>query len=199
MGMDMDGPKNDKGLYALFPVQPQTEIRKENMIAWSTFRGKLGGKLRVGFMSQVSPAGQYVVTSINDPGLGQSDYERRMDPKDLAANYYVANFKQYRFLQVFFPTRGSWPGTARPAGFCSRCPERTTRATCTPPPRGVRTASTWYFSRAEARSAYSEGSQPAQAANDPNETQIQYDLYRIPFNEGGAAVPKPSRGLRGTG
>src|ERR1035441_9786356 len=81
-------------------------IEKENDVAWSTFRGKLGGKLRVGFMSQVSPHGNYVVTTINDPGEGQSDYARRKLPADLLMNYYVANFKDYRFLQVFYPTRG---------------------------------------------------------------------------------------------
>ncbi len=78
----------------------------ENVIEWSTFRGKLGGKLRVAFMSQVSPDGRYVMTTINDPGQGQTDYQRRQLPQDLQTNYYVANFKDYRFLQVFYPTRG---------------------------------------------------------------------------------------------
>jgi hypothetical protein len=59
MGMDLDGPKNNKGLYALFPIQPQATIRSENVVEWSSFRGKLGGKLRVAFMSQVSPDGVY--------------------------------------------------------------------------------------------------------------------------------------------
>ncbi len=68
MGLDVDGPQNNKGLYALFPIQPEAAIRKENVIEWSTFRGKLGGKLRVAFMSQVSPDGRAVVTTINDPG-----------------------------------------------------------------------------------------------------------------------------------
>src|ERR1035441_7951106 len=103
MGMDVDGPQNDKGLYAILPVKRQMAIEKENVVAWSTFRGKLGGKLRVGFMSQVSPHGNYVVTTINDPGEGQSDYARRKLPADLLMNYYVANFKDYRFLQVFYP------------------------------------------------------------------------------------------------
>ena len=54
MGMDVDGPQNDKGLYAIVPIKQQMAIRKEEVVTWSTFRGKLGGKLRVGFMSQVS-------------------------------------------------------------------------------------------------------------------------------------------------
>ena len=184
MGMDMDGPKNDKGLYALFPLRPQTEIRKENIIAWSTFRGKLGGKLRVGFMSQVSPDGRHVVTMINDPGLGQSDYERRMNPKDLVQTFYVANFKQYRFLQVFYPTRGILAWYSQPSGILRPLPGADDI-------RFVHTTATWspdgtylVFSRAAARDAYPARSTLAASANDPNETQIQYDLYRIPFNDG---------------
>ncbi len=199
MGMDVDGPKNDKGLYAVFPVEPRAEIRKENVIAWSTFRGKLGGKLRVGFMSQVSPGGQYVVTSINDPGAGQSDYQRRLDPKDLAENYYVANFKQYRFLQVFYPTRGILAWYSKPRGILQPLPGADD-------PRYVHTTATWspdekylVFSRAEARSASPEGFKFATAANDPAETQIQYDLYRIPFNQGRGGQAEPIAGASRNG
>ena len=39
MGIDLDGPQNDKGIYALASVQPRTVIGKENMIEWSTNRG----------------------------------------------------------------------------------------------------------------------------------------------------------------
>jgi hypothetical protein len=89
MGMDLDGPRNDKGLYAIFPIRPRAAIRDENVIAWSTFRGKLGGKLRVGFMSQVSPDGQYVVTTINDPGAAQSEYQRRVNPRRAVGVGYI--------------------------------------------------------------------------------------------------------------
>jgi hypothetical protein len=74
LGMDMDGPRNDKGLYAIAQVRPQMSIRNEDQIAWSTFRGRLGSKLRVGFMSQISPDARYVVTMINDPGIDQTDH-----------------------------------------------------------------------------------------------------------------------------
>jgi hypothetical protein len=57
-------------------------------------------------MSQISPDGSHVITTVNDPGVDQSDYQHRKDPIDLVRNYYVANFKDYRFLQVFYPTRG---------------------------------------------------------------------------------------------
>jgi Flp pilus assembly protein TadD len=189
MGMDVDGPRNNKGLYALFPIQPQAAIRSENVIEWSTFRGKLGGKLRIGFMSQVSPDGRYVMTTINDPGQGQTDYQRRQAPQDLQANYYVANFKEYRFLQVFYPTRGILAWYSKATGRLEPLPGADD-------PRYVHTSAVWspdgsylVFARAEARDAYPQGKALAAHANDPNETQIQYDLYRIPFNAGRGGEP----------
>jgi tetratricopeptide (TPR) repeat protein len=46
------------------------------------------------------------------------------------------------------------------------------------------------FARAVARDPRQEGQKPALYANDPNETQIQYDLYRIPFNNGKGGTPE---------
>ncbi len=37
-------------------------IRGVDAIAWSTFRGKLGGRPRVGFTSQVSPDSRWIVS-----------------------------------------------------------------------------------------------------------------------------------------
>jgi Flp pilus assembly protein TadD len=191
MGLDLDGPRNNKGLYALFPVQPAASIRQENVIEWSTFKGKLGGKLRVAFMSQVSPDGRYVMTMMSDPGRGQTDYQRKQSPDDLRNNYYVANFTDYRFLQVFYPTRGILAWYSKDSGMLQPLPGADD-------PEYVHTGATWspdgkwlVFARAKARPSYAAGETRATYANDPNETQIQYDLYRIPFNDGkgGAATP----------
>jgi len=199
IGLDLDGPRNNKGVYALFPIQPEAAIRRENVIEWSTFRGKLGGKLRVAFMSQVSPDGRYVVTTINDPGRGQTDYQRRQSPDDLRQNYYVANFTDYRFLQVFYPTRGILAWYSKPTGMLQPLPGADD-------PGYVHTAATWspdgtflVFARAKARAAYPPGGTQATHANDPNETQIQYDLYRIPFNDGRGGTPTPIAGASANG
>jgi tetratricopeptide (TPR) repeat protein len=199
MGMDLDGPNNNKGLYALFKIQPKVEIRAENVVEWSTFRGKLGGKLRVGFMSQVSPDGRHVVTMINDPGQGQSDYQRRQAPLDLRQNYYVANFKDYRFLQVFYPTRGILAWYSKETGRLQPLPGADD-------PKYVHANAVWspdgsylVFARAEARDAYPEGSTLAERSNDPNETQIRYDLYRVPWNGGRGGAPEPIAGASNNG
>ena len=199
LGLDMDGPQNDKGLYAIVKVQPQMTIRNEDLVAWSTFRGKLGSKLRVGFMSQISPDAEYVITTVNDPGIDQTDYQRRKDPIDLVRNYYVANFKDYRFLQVFYPTRGVLAWYSRESAHLQYLPgaddTRYVHANAVWGPDGKYLV----FARAEARDAYPAGSQLAKHANDPNETQIQFDLYRIPFNTGKGGKPEPIVGASHNG
>lgn len=92
MGLDMDGPGNDKGLYAVVPVQKHMAIRNQDMITWN--QDMRVGRSRVGFMSQISPDGRYVLTTF--AGLD----------RDISDSYFVKNFKDYRFLQVFYPTRG---------------------------------------------------------------------------------------------
>lgn len=199
MGMDLDGPHNDKGLYALFPIEPQATIRRANVIEWSTYRGKLGGKLRVGFMSQVSPEGRYVVTSINDPGREQTAYGRSKLPADLRQAYYVANFKDYRFLQVFYPTRGILAWYSKETGKLQPLPGADD-------PRFVHTNAVWtpdgeslVFARGEATDAYPEGRKIAERSNDPNETPMRYDLYRIPFRGGRGGEAVPIKGASGNG
>ncbi len=199
LGLDVDGPQNDKGLYALVSIRPKTVIRNEDVIAWSTFRGKLGGRLRVGFMSQVSPDGRYVVTMINDTGLNENEYQRRKSMKEVALNFYVANFPDYRFLQVFYPTRGILAWYSRETGRLEPLPGADD-------PRYVHANAAWspdgkylVFARAEAKDPYPPGMKLATFANDPLETQIRYDLYRIPFNGGRGGKPEPIAGASNNG
>ncbi len=189
LGMDMDGPRNDKGMYALVKIEPEMSIRDQDVIEWSSFSGKLGSKIRVGFMSQVSPDGKYVSTMINGTDA----------TKELESNYYVANFTNYNFLQVFFPTRGILAWYSRDTGKLQPLPGADD-------PDYVQTNAVWspdgkylVFARAKARPPYPAGGKPASYANDPNETQIQYDLYRIPFNNGKGGKPQPIAGASANG
>jgi len=199
LGLDMDGPQNDKGLYAIVNVQPKMAIRNEDLVAWSTFRGKLGSKLRVGFMSQMSPDGRTVMTTVNDPGVDQSDYQRRKNPVDLIRNYYVANFKDYRFLQVFYPTRGVLAWYSRGSAHLQYLKGADDT-------NYVHTNAVWspdgkylVFARAKAQDAYPADKQVAQFANDPKETKVQFDLYRIRFNDGKGGKPEPILGASQNG
>ena len=64
-GMDIDGPANDKGLYAVVPVQKHMAINSKDMVHWNT-DGKVG-TVRVGFMSQVSPTASMCSARLPDP------------------------------------------------------------------------------------------------------------------------------------
>ena len=204
LGLDVDGPQNDKGLYALVPIRRETVIHNRDVIAWSNFRGKLGGRIRVGFMSQVSPDGQTVITMVNgsefQPEQPKKDAGITPElPPDVQGNFYVANFRDYRFLQVFYPTRGilAWydrqSRQLRPLPGADDLNYVHTNATWSPDGKWI------VFARARARDAYPPGAPPAERANDPNETQIRYDLYRIPFNNGRGGTPEPIRGASGNG
>lgn len=187
MGMDLDGPDNDKGLYALTPIQKQMRIGTEDEISWTSFKGELGGQLREGFMSQVSPDGRHVVTTIRPPGSTAKEF------------YYVANFEDYRFLQVFYPTRGILVSYDRDTKTLKPLPGADD-------PNFVQANATWspdgkylVFARAVARDPEPPNGKLATYATDPNETPIQYDLYRIPFNDGRGGKAEPIAGASQNG
>jgi tetratricopeptide (TPR) repeat protein len=178
MGMDMDGPANDKGLYAIVPVKPQMTINASDMLNWNPSQDPKVSLNRVGFMSQVSPDGKYVVTTVNTSDRAPQN------------NYYVVNFKDYRFLQVFYPTRGILASYSRETGRREPLPGADD-------PDYVQADGVWspdgsylVFARAKAKEPYPPDGKMAAYANDPIEVQIQYDLYRVPFNggKGGQAV-----------
>jgi tetratricopeptide (TPR) repeat protein len=136
------------------------------------------GKVRVGFMSQISPDGRSVVSTF----AGSST--------DFPKTNYVRNFTDYRFLQVFYPTRGILAWYSKEVGRRQPLPGADD-------PRYVQTGGVWspdgkyiVFARALARDPIDPTRPLANYATDPNETQIQYDLYRIPFNGGKGGRPE---------
>jgi len=185
MGIDVDGPGNDKGLYAVVPVAKHMSIRNQDTIKWNT-DGAVG-KSRVGFMSQVSPDGKYVLSTF--AGQGQ----------DIPSSYFVNNFKSYGFLQVFYPTRGILAVYNRATGRREPLPGADD-------PRYVQTDGVWspdgkfiVFARAEAKDPSPDGQKLPLQANDPNEIQIQYSLYRVPFNGGLGGKAEPIAGASENG
>ncbi|HUB79374.1 MAG TPA: tetratricopeptide repeat protein [Bryobacteraceae bacterium] len=194
MGLDVDGPQNDHGLYALIPVAKETEIRMQDVIQWPTVRDPDIPRLRAAFMSRISPDGRYVLSTIDD-----ADAVKRMTGRTLEDKYYVANFLDYRFLQVFYPTRGTLAWYDRQTNRLERLPGADD-------PRYVQAGGVWsrdgkyiVFMRAKAQNPYPPGIPLANYANDPNETQVQYDLYRIPFNGGKGGQAEPIRGASANG
>jgi tetratricopeptide (TPR) repeat protein len=180
LGIDVDGPQNDKGLYGLIPIKKVSAISNQYVIRWSAYT-ETGSPKRFGFMSQVSPDGQYVITSIEVPGTkGQRVTDR----------IYQGLYDFWGFGQVFFPTRGI-------LAWYSKETQKLQPLPGADDPDYVQTCAFWspdqsfiVFAKAKARDPYPPGQPLATFANDPNETQIQYDLYRIPFNNGKGGTPE---------
>ena len=180
MGIDVDGPANDKGLYALIPLKRTSTISNDYLIHWSAFSEEHSQK-RFGFMSQVSPDGNFVVNSIDVP------HAHGTRVLDRLYNGFYAN---YGFGQVFYPTRGVLGWYSKATGKLAPLPGADD-------PNFVQTSAFWspdgkwlVYSRAAAKDPYPAGQARSTFANDPNETQIQYDLYRIPFNNGQGGKPE---------
>jgi Flp pilus assembly protein TadD len=205
MGIDMDGPRNDKGLYAIVPISKNMVIGNQNMIRWSSFKEHpdvLGAEpevKRFGFMSQVSPDGRYVVTSIGPPKTDSHQDKAPGFTPGIINRLFSINYRDLRFIQVFYPTRGilAWYDTVE---------KKMRPLPGADDPQFVQTSAFWspdgkylIYSRAVARDPFPPGVPSPTYANDPNETQIQYDLYKIPFNEGKGGKPVPLEGASNNG
>ena len=189
LGIDVDGPANDKGLYALVPLHKVSTISNDYLLRWSAFSEE-GGQKRFGFMSQVSPDGKYVVNSIDVPHARGTRVLDRL---------YNGFYWFYGFGQVFYPTRGVLAWYSKETGKLQTLPGADD-------PSYVQTSAFWspdgkylIYSRAAARDPYPADYKRSNYANDPNETPIQYDLYRIPFNNGKGGTPEPVRGASDNG
>jgi len=180
LGMDVDGPQGDKGAYAIADIQEKTVIRDEDVITWNSFADKPEGHKTIGFLSRISPDGRYAITTLNE-------------------SLYVSNFLDYRFLQVFYPTRGILAWYSRESKEMKALPgaDSAKHVQCDPAwsPDGK-----WLvFARADAVDPYRPGQDLAKFANDPNESTMRYSLYRIPFNEGKGGTPEPVEGASHNG
>lgn len=175
MGMDIDGPQGDRGAYALVPIANRVSIGYKDVLTWNAFPGKPKDFMTIGFLSRVSPDGQHVISTVNE-------------------SLYVQNFWNYKFNQVFYPTRGILAVYDRETRTIAALPgaDDTNYVQCDPiwTPDGK----TIVFARAAARDPYIAGRPDASYSGDPNETPIQYDLYRVPFDDGRGGEPAPIEG-----
>jgi len=180
LGMDVDGPQGDKGVYAIAPLDDTTVIGKDEVITWNSFPDKPEGHKTIGFLSRISPDGSYALTTVNE-------------------SLYVSNFTNYKFLQVFYPTRGILAWYSKETGEMKALPgaDDTEYVHCSPVwfPDGQEIV----FARAKAFDSYPEGRPKATYAGDPNEPRIQFELYRMPFNDGKGGTPVPVEGASNNG
>ncbi len=183
LGMDIDYA-NDKGSYAIVPVEEETRLTKERVITWSDFRREDGDKT-FGLLSQVSPDGRWVVSTVKDrsvfvpqPGLD--------------------------FSQLFFPVKGILACYHRETGTFVALPGADDPAFVQSNPTWSPDGKTLLFARARAYELKTDRGGVLLTREECREfleegKTFRFDLYRIPFNDCAGGEPEPLEGASGNG
>ena len=181
MGIDVDGPANDKGLYALVPVKKSQHHQQR--VSASTGAPSLRSTAKA--------------LRLHEPGLARRQLRRQLHRRAPCPRHPRHRPALQRLLcrttasaRSSIPPAACSPGTARRPASWRRCPVRTTPTTSRPPPSGAPTASSSSSPEPPPEIPIRPATNGRLYANDPNETQIQYDLYRIPFNDGKGGTPE---------
>ncbi|NIM11766.1 MAG: tetratricopeptide repeat protein [Candidatus Aminicenantes bacterium] len=179
LAMDVDYA-NDKGSYMIAAVQKEIVMTPDKIITWSDYKRE-DGQGTFGLLSQISPDGRYVVSTVKDQSI--------FVPKD-----------DLYYSQLFFPIKGILVIYDRQ--------EKTYRALPgADDPQYVQSSPNWspdgkYIWFAKAKMYYSEKAEKSKSAVMPTSVAsefiegkrgFQYSLFRIPFNDGkgGSAEPIP--------
>ncbi len=184
--MDVDFA-SDKGSYTICPVSERMFLSPDNIITWSDFR-KEDKKKTFGLLSQVSPDGRYVASTV----------------KDLSV--FLAIDDDLAFSQLFFPVQGilcyydrqtetfhALPGADDPKYVQSN-------PAWSPDGRHLVFARSEAYHVPEARVHELGLSVPAEVPQFVSrEETFRFDLYRIPFNEGRGGEPVPLEGASHNG
>ncbi len=183
LGMDVDYA-NDKGSYAVVPVKEQTVLAADEIITWSDFRRE-DRQLTFGLLSQVSPDGRYVISTVKDRSV--------FVPRD-----------DLTFSQLFFPIRGILAVYSRETG-CFRAlpgaddPEMVqSNPTWSPDGKYVVFARSKAYALKEDRGGVLLTKEECREFLEDGRTFL-FDLYRVPFNDGWGGKAEPLAGASGNG
>lgn len=185
LGLDVDYG-NDKGAYAVLPVSKDMVLNDDKIITWSDYR-RNDGEATFGLLSQVSPDGRFVISTVKDRAV------------------FVAT-PEITFSQLFFPIKGILAVYDREKKTFTALPGADD-------PEYVQSNPTWspdgkyvVFARARAyeSEALAKASTVLLSEKDVPEfiekkQPFKYDLYRVPFNDGRGGKPEPIEGASGNG
>ncbi len=185
LAMDVDYA-NSKGSYVMTRVAPEMVLATSDIVTWNDYR-KEDGQQTFGLLSQISPDGRYVVSTVKDKSV--------FVPKPGLA-----------FSQLFFPIKGI---------LCvyDRQTERFFALPGADDPQYVQSNPSWspdgnYIVFARSKTYELKAAQandkvllsPADCAEFLEEGKpFLFDLYRIPFDDGQGGTPVPLEGASGDG
>jgi len=185
LGMDVDYA-NNKGSYVITPVAKQMTLAVSDIMTWDNYRPQDGQKT-FGLLSQVSPDGQVVVSTVKDKSV------------------FVAK-PGLAFSQLFFPIKGILVVYYRNGGTFQSLPGADD-------PEYVQSNPSWspdgkylVFARAKAYQLKSKEAEDKILLSEQDCAEFLrdgkpflFDLYRIPYNggQGGQAEPLPGASRNG--
>lgn len=177
---------NDKGGYAIAPIEKQIVLDPQKLITWSEYRRE-DGALTFGLLCQISPDGRHVAGTVKDRALAVYRPDLMYSQLFFLVKGILAIYDRQR--KTFHPLPGA------------------------DDPRFVQTNATWspdgkwiVFARATAYEP--QGLEHVRSVVVPpeaaevfvkGERQFQYDLYRVAFNEGKGGKPEPIEGASHNG
>lgn len=185
LGMDVDYA-NNKGSYVITRVDKQMALASSDIMTWDDYR-KEDHEPTFGLLSQVSPDGQLVVSTVKDKSV--------FVPKpDLA------------FSQLFFPIKGILVVYHRANGTFTALPGADD-------PQYVQSNPAWspdgqyiVFARAKAYQLKSRASASKLLLTEEDCAEFlrdgkpfQFNLYRVPYNHGQGGKAEPIPGASGNG
>jgi Flp pilus assembly protein TadD len=185
LGLDVDYG-NDKGGYAILPVSPQMVLNDEKIITWSDYR-KNDGEATFGLLSQVSPDGRYVISTVKDRAV------------------FVAT-PDIWYSQLFFPIKGilvvydTQTKTFKPLPGADDPEYVQSNPTWSPDGKWIVFARAKAYKRdvvANATSVLLSEKDVPEFVNDKE--PFKFDLYRVPFNEGRGGKAEPIEGASHNG
>ncbi|MBN2450569.1 MAG: tetratricopeptide repeat protein [Lentisphaeria bacterium] len=185
LGMDVDYA-NDKGSYAIVRVEPEISLNGRGIITWRDYRPEEAVST-FGLLSQVSPDGRYVVSTVRDRSV-------------------FVPMPGIAFSQLFFPIRGILAVYDRGTGLFRTLAGADDPAYVQSNPVWSPDGEEILFARREAYVLQGESADggvllSAQECVEFTRDRMpfRYDLYRVPFHAGRGGVPRPVEGASGNG
>jgi tetratricopeptide (TPR) repeat protein len=185
LAMDVDYA-NSKGSYVITPIKPQMTLATSDIITWDDYR-KEDGEQTFGLLSQMSPDGRYVVSTVKDKSVF-------VPMPDLA------------FSQLFFPIKGILCVYDRQTRTFSALPGADDPAYVQSNPSWSPDGKCIVFARAKAYDLKNtKGQGKILLTREECKEFVEegkpflFDLYRIPFNDGKGGVAEPVKGASNNG
>lgn len=186
MSMEMNY-NADSGAQFIAPVEKHIRLFKDNFFSWNDFPRKGALPPTRGLFAKMSPSGRYVASTVNEIS-------------------YAALTNDFRFSQLFFPTYGV-------LAIYERENKKFYRLRGVDNYNYVQTNPNWspdekyiVFARAKTKNEVHKDIlniktqiEDADIHELNNRYNIQFDLYRIPFNDGEGGTPEPLKGASNNG